>query len=351
MNLQEVECSYDEITSSTLKLIMEISINKLKNFQNTLQSPTGPFVKSTENKNNLLLNNSNRSIPSESSQRVISKTTSNSSSPSNRLYKIMVILKIAKKARTILLDRQTLDTLETDDKSIDVQNISSSESESSNNSYNTQQFDDVKQTNTTDLSSVQTNICSELNVTHPNEKNEQMCKSIHESGSNNSTVCNNNKRAFSSKQTPVIPEKRAFLNFQSENPVKCDRSLHENTSNLMYHPNASHNTGNIEHGSIMPIFNKDDNEEEIEYDDAHDNDVIIYPKSYPLCKCRLSIPNSEVCSLGNSRILPNELLSNTSHQQINHSIDYDNISNDYQPDMCICLSNSSNSRPLITGII
>ncbi|CAH8465878.1 unnamed protein product [Schistosoma rodhaini] len=355
MNLQEVEASYNEITSSALKLIMEISINKLKNFQSTLQPTTGPIIRSTENKNNLLMDNSNRSTTFESSQHISPKKTSNILSPSNRLYRIMVILKIAKKARSVLLNREALNTPQTDDKSVDVQNISSSENNSNNPSYNTQQCDLVKQPNTPNLSSVQTKTYSELSVSYPSKQNEQMCQRVYDSVPDNSSACNGNKRAFDSKLSTPIPEKRAFLNFQSENPLKHDKSSHQNTSNVMHSLTTQYNTENMKNSPVEPIFNQNDNNDD-EYDDTNDedddDDVIMYSKSYPLCKCRLSIQNSEVCGLGNDLIAPNKvLLSSTSLQQMNHSMNYEEISNDYGRDMCICLSNSPNSRPLITGII
>ncbi|CAI2724810.1 unnamed protein product [Schistosoma spindalis] len=348
MNLQEVETSYNEITSSALKLIMEISINKLKNFQSTLQPSTGPLLRSTENKNNLLMNNSNRSTTFESSQHITFKKTSNNFSPSNRLYRIMVILKIAKKARSVLLNREALNTPQTDNKSVDVQNISSSENDSSNHLYNTQQCDPVKQPSTPNQNSIQTKTYSELRVLYPNKQNEQMYQRVYDSVPNNSSVCTSNKRAFDYKPSTSIPEKRAFLNFQSENPMKCDKSSHQDTSNVMH---SLTTPGNMENSPIKPIFNQHNNNDK-EYDVPNDNDVIVYSKSYPLCKCRLSIQNSEVYSLGNGLMTSNEvLLSSTSLQQMNHSMDYEGISNDYGRDMCICLSNSPNSRPLITGII
>ncbi|CAH8455875.1 unnamed protein product [Schistosoma mattheei] len=351
MDLQEVEASYNEITSSALKLIMEISINKLKNFQSTLQSSTGPLIRSIENKNNLLMDNSNRSTTIDSSQHISFKKTSNSFSPSNRLYRIMVILKIAKKARSVLLNREALNTPQTDNKSVDVQNISSSENDSNNHSYNTQQCDPVKQPRTPNLSSLQTKTHSELRVLHSNKQNEQVYQCVYDSVPNNSSVCTRNKRALDSNPSTSIPEKRAFSNFRSESPMKCDKSSHQDTLNVMYSLTTPYNTGNVENSVIKPKFNQH-NDNDDEYDDPNDNDVIMYSKSYPLCKCRLSIQNSEVCGLGNGLIASNEvLLSSTSLQQMNHSMDYEEISNDYGRDMCICLSNSPNSRPLITGII
>ncbi|KAK4472308.1 hypothetical protein MN116_003574 [Schistosoma mekongi] len=352
MNLQEVESSStnNELTSSALKLIMEISINKLKNFQSTLQSPhSGPLMNNNNNNNNnnnLLVNNFNsRSTAHYESQQISTKNTSSTFSPSNRLYRIMVILKIAKKARSMLLTRQTLNASLTNDQSNDTQNITTSEC----NPINVKQCDFVREQYTPHINPVQMITHSEVRNLHTQKQSEHVYKRVYDdSPSDDPTVYNNksNKRIFDSKLSGWTPEKRLILN--QDIPLH-----HQNTTNLVsYSRTNSHNFVCIEPNSIKTIFNVNDSDEDLQGNDVNSDDIITYAESYPSSKCRLPIKNSEVCSLDSSRISSNEvILSSTTLQQMNHSIDYDEISSDCGRDMCICLSNSPNSRPLITSII
>nr|CAX72783.1 hypotheticial protein [Schistosoma japonicum] len=348
MNLHEVESSSTnvELTSSTLKLIMEISINKLKNFQNTLQSPhSGPFMNKKNNNNSLLINNFNsRSTTHYESQQISTKNTSSTFSPSNKLYRIMAILKIAKKARSMLLTQQTLNASLIDDQSNDTQNITTSEC----NPINVKHYDFVKQQYTPHVNTVQMITPSEVLNSHTQKQSERVHKRVYDdSPSDDTTVYSNksNKRIFDSKLSGWTPEKRLFLN--DEIPLH-----QQNTTNLVSYSTNSHNFVSIEPKSIKTMFNVSDSDEDLQSNDADSEDIITCTESYPSSKYRLPIKNSEVCSLDNNRISSNEvILSSATLQQMNHSVDYDEISSDCGRDMCICLSNSSNSRPLITSII
>ncbi|CAH8484312.1 unnamed protein product [Heterobilharzia americana] len=289
MNLSSTDSSYSELTSSALKLIMEVSINKLRNFQNTLQSSVGPSMRTTENKNSTLLTDSSvRTTPLESIQQSPSRRTSSTFSPT----------------RSILLSQQALNSTQTDSEPISLQNTSTSEKLVNSHSDNGQQCNLSNISCPTTLTSHSTNTCSDVSTMCSIRHDEQKCKRIYDCVSDDSSV-SSSKRVFDTKLSAWTCENQVSSNFQHESSTTDERHLHYNEPiNMMYHSST-------ENSIQAEMRNSDSN----------------------------PISSTET------------LRSNTSLKQITHKMDYDEMNDDCGRDICICLPNSSNSRPLITGII
>ncbi|CAH8475312.1 unnamed protein product [Heterobilharzia americana] len=270
----------------------------------------------------------------------------------------MVILKIAKKARSILLSQQALNSTQTDSEPISLQNTSTSEKLVNSHSDNGQQCNLSNISCPTTLTSHSTNTCSDVSTMCSIRHDEQKCKRIYDCVSDDSSV-SSSKRVFDTKLSAWTCENQVSSNFQHESSTTDERHLHYNEPiNMMYHSSTENSIVNLQNSTINGDDNDEYEEEEEEEDDDDDDDddaddTTMYEESYSsMNKCRLIVQQAEMRNSDSNPISSTETLrSNTSLKQITHKMDYDEMNDDCGRDICICLPNSSNSRPLITGII
>ncbi|VDQ03622.1 unnamed protein product [Trichobilharzia regenti] len=377
MDLTEFDSSCNnELTSSALKLVMEISINKLRNFQNTLQSPVGqqPMKAAATENRNISVSNNNGNSSSESMPRVTSRRTSSTFSPSNRLYRVMVILKIAKKARSILLTQEAMNTLPTN-----VNNDNNNNSVKAINNHDTLPSERISTSHSDSgeqcnlLNAVKSttplpiNSSSEMPVLHSTNPNEQRYKRISDCNSDDSSVTSN-KRVFDSNLSIWTPENPVLCNPESQEEqlrnshdcqinvqhVLVSRVENDNDGVKMEDENTTADDEVDTEGSDEDVED-DDEEEEDDEDEGADSSTPNYQDQYSLSRCRMIVQPADIHTLENNRTTSTECLrssnSNALQQQVSHTMDYNEMNHDCGRDMCICLSNSPNSRPLITGII